>query len=601
MTHYLPRDEAGLADALGRVDLGRPSARRHRHGATPATPPPPRTTSAAREPHATTPHDDARYGWEPPWHALDGPERASNAGRTLPGGQSSPSTSGRLGAPSLSGSTYSIYPPPNKPLPPLPAKARQPRRMPSRESVQVSADHLDPFGASSALVMSRLVKTPSAPAAAPAHADARREIPRRHRSAAPEMARGRGPRSRPRLDLRAAKLLVPDDKRGGGGGGVHHLDLSPSSAVLASKHGNNTVRIWDADEGATRAVIKFSSYTEAQSRSRDYLIRSHCLLSETSPLVAVATRFGRSVDVWDWRRKKCLQTLDDADRWTAGRAEVDGSGHRPLLALYRAADGSIDLYAAADGKAERKPFARSRSICLARAGLPFVPQYPELALSATGPLLVAAAGPRQPRPGRPPPDKETLLVAWDVGDLETTSTAAKPYRVARPWQHADMATAIPSELRAHGSLVVSIWIPASVRAVGGGGGGSLTRVPVPSRQVLVWDLSANSTRTFAIPNGTSCVSPDCRHVAYCHARGAGLGARGRLCILDVADGRELWCWPSRDALAIDSGPRAGFEQFDDLGLVTELAFSADGRRLVIGDRQGRVGVYDVFEDEAAVD
>lgn len=189
-------------------------------------------------------------------------------------------------------------------------------------------------------------------------------------------------------------------------------------------------------------------------------------------------------------------------------------------------------------------------------------------------------------------------MAWDTNTDGYGSN--KPFRVARPWQHEEIGTAIPCDLCAYGSVVVSIWIPAGFRAVPvppsrDGTGFKLVPVKVPSRYVLVWDLSANSTHTFAIPNCAACISPDCRYVAYCHASGTGIGARGCVCVLDVVDGREVWCWPDKDALAIDSGPKPGFEQFNDLSSVSELAFSADGRSLIMADRNGRIGVYNVRE------
>ncbi|KAJ6445168.1 WD40 repeat-like-containing domain [Purpureocillium lavendulum] len=401
------------------------------------------------------------------------------------------------------------------------------------------------------------------------------------------------------FDLGFNKQLVSDDKRINNS--IFYLDVSPGSKVLASKHGNNILKIWGIENGTLESSIKFTSYTEAHSRSRDYLIRSHAILSEASNLIAVASRFGRTIEIWNWGKKKCLQTLDDADRWTAASTEAyGGHGGCSPLAVYRADDSRIDLFTATQ---EKKPFAKQRSIDLKQANLPFVPQYPELALSATSPLLVAAAGPRPPRAGHPPPEKETLLVAWDTNTDGYGSN--KPFRVARPWQHEEISTAIPCDLCAYGSVVVSIWIPASFRAMAvppsrGGTGYNLVPVKVPSRYVLVWDISANSTHTFAIPNCTACVSPDCRYVAYCHASGTGIGARGCLCVLDVMDGREVWCWPDKDALAIDSGPKPGFEQFNDLSLVTELAFSPDGRCLIIADRNGRMSVYNSIGPDDAL-
>ncbi|OAQ87676.1 WD40 repeat-like-containing domain [Purpureocillium lilacinum] len=495
-------------------------------------------------------------------------------------------------APSV-GSTYSIFPPPTKPLPPIPMKGRRAARAPSQDSFDKSSASGDRYSRSSIATsnpdtaptqtLSYISDTQQAPNAI--NTARQRSIPEVKPSKA-SIA------STTSFDLGFDKQIVSDDKRINNS--VFYLDVSPASKILASKHGNNILKLWDLETGALENSIKFTSYTEAQSRSRDYLIRSHSIVSEASNLVAIATRFGRTIEIWNWGKKKCLQTIDDADRWTAASTEAYGGGCSPL-AVYRGDDSRIDIFTATQDK---KPFAKQRSIDLKQANLPFVPQYPELALSATSPLLVAAAGPRPPRRGQPPPDKETLLVAWDTNTDGYGSN--KPFRVARPWQHEEIGTAIPCDLCAYGSVVVSIWIPAGFRAVPvppsrDGTGFKLVPVKVPSRYVLVWDLSANSTHTFAIPNCAACISPDCRYVAYCHASGTGIGARGCVCVLDVVDGREVWCWPDKDALAIDSGPKPGFEQFNDLSSVSELAFSADGRSLIMADRNGRIGVYNVRE------
>lgn len=480
-------------------------------------------------------------------------------------------------------SAYSLYPAPSKPLPPVPSSGRPSLRL----SSQASSDR-------SSIITHRSSQM-SGSASSPdigsvSFSPPPRKAPLTYRP--PEGFESYLPSSQQvgrQVDLVFWKMLSSDDKKKGC---IFYLDMSSNLSTLASKHGNNIIKIWSTAGGTVQTVLKISAYCEAQCRSRDYLIRSHAILSEPTTLIAIASRFGRCIEIWNWSKKKCLQSIDDADRWTSAQIESYESG-LSSFAVYHGEKGTINLYSATR---EKKPFVKNRTIDLAQAGLPFVPQYPELSLSKTSPLLVIAAGPRPPRPGHPPPERETLLAAWEThqnGDISN-----KPYRVARPWQHKELDTAIPMDLVTYGSYVVSIWIPATFRAVAtpasrGGGAYNLMPVAVPHRFVLVWDLAANSTRTFGIPNTTSCVSPDCRFVAYCHASGTDIGARGTLAILDVITGKEVWCWPDRDALAIDSGPKAGFEQFDDLSCVTDLCFSADGKFLCVGDSEGYVGLYEV--------
>ncbi|KAG5982845.1 hypothetical protein E4U55_001252 [Claviceps digitariae] len=486
--------------------------------------------------------------------------------------------------------TYSLYPAPTKPLPALPPKA-------NGSSVSIgrpSSEHSIASSNRSSLYSDRSASISAAPSGSfswtsPASTHFTAFSDYRHSDLSSQLSS---------LELNFKGLVVSDDKRIKNTR-VYYLDVSSSSSILASKHGNHHIRVWDLQNGALLNNIKFSSYTEARSRGRDYLIRSHAILSETSKLIAIATKFGRCIEIWDWEKKKSLQTLDGADRWAAGKMEVYDHGWG-RFATYCGETEAIELYAATR---QKKPFVRMRTIKLAEANLPFVPQYPELALSATSPLLIAAAGPRPPRRGHPPPEKETLLVAWETHD--TGIVGSKPYRVARPWQHEELETAIPCDLSTYGSSVVSIWIPASFRAVpipesrGGGPGYNLAPVHVTSRFVLIWDLAANSTRTFSIPNCTSCISPDCRYVAYCHASGAG--SRGTLAVIDVMSALEVWCWPDRNATAMDNGSQPQCDQFEHLMKVTELCFSADSKSLVIGDSDGRMGVYEIQSKKAEED
>lgn len=380
------------------------------------------------------------------------------------------------------------------------------------------------------------------------------------------------------------QLYGLDKHKSGKTNTVRYIDISTPSSTIVTKHGNSIVKFWSVATGVIKSTVKISSYIEAQSRSRDYMIRSHVILSESAQMAAIATRFGRTVEIWNWEKPKRLQVIDDADRWVAGRFESYDSGWSPLVA-YRGKDSLIDLFAATTR--EKKPFVKVRTIDLRKAGLPFIPQYPELALSPTTPLLVAAAGPRTPRAGHPPPDRETLLVTWDISDYREMSHA--PHRVVRPWQHKELETAIPCGLVAHGDLVVSLWIPAGYRTVATstpkrGVEYTLAPTAVPFRYVLVWDLSENSTRTYGIPNTVSCISPDCRFVAYCNVA----ERRTKLAILDAQSGNELWTVGGE-------GNLKSLEEVGDLAKVAELAFSADGRFLIIGDVEGNTSIYDVRE------
>ncbi|KAH8896228.1 hypothetical protein GQ53DRAFT_792159 [Thozetella sp. PMI_491] len=508
----------------------------------------------------------------------------------------------RPSIPSPATPSYSLFPAPSnppvsKPLPPLPPHART-RRAPSKSSngsVSTSVNEPSIFSQSS-----RETSDPDREDGGP-------RPPRTPKTApSPPTPMGPGwPLQEPAPKTQSSSNSVrvvprrrmalkdkPKDPC------VYYLDTSCTSSILASKHGSNHVTFWNVATGEPIKTVKISSYTQASSRGREYFIRSHAILSESCTLAAIATGFGNNIEVWNFAKGKQLQSIDGADRWATVRADLFDCAWPPL-AIYRGdtATKVIELYASRRDK--KKPFTKACTIDLQRAGLPFVLQYPELAYSATAPLLVAAGGPRPARVGQPPPQRETLLVAWELSADGVGPTGA-PYKVVTPWQHTELDTALPCSLAVYGSVVVSIWIPATVRAVPipasrGGQGYNLISVPVPHRHVLVWDFSANSTRTFPIPNTTAAVSPDCRYVAYCDGTGIEHGARGTLAILDALTGRQIWCWPDPDATATDAGRKPGFEQWDDLSRITELSFSDDGGRLFVGDSEGGVCVYDIRE------
>ncbi|KAK3682330.1 hypothetical protein B0T22DRAFT_281195 [Podospora appendiculata] len=509
--------------------------------------------------------------------------------------------------------TYNLFPPADppltKPLPPLP---RNPRRLPSAHSFDMNSSRRAPslgsleaksdgtssietsrFSQSSNTTsnMDRASNGTSPPLPAPSFPPP--AVPE-ERPRGPPLAHGA-------LHVKVVpwKTLFADDKHTKAlkDKTVYFFDLSTSSTSLASKHGNNIINIWSVGSGVIQSTIKVSCYTTAQSRSREYFVRSHAILSETASLMAISAGFGDTLEIWDWSKRKRLQTIDQADRWAAVRSNMYETGWSSLVA-YRGSSNVLDLYGPTHNP--KKPFRLSRSIDLANSGLPIIPKYPELAFSATGPLLITASGPRPPRPGHPPPERETILTAWEIHDRTDNITPTTPYKVVTPWQHTELDTALPSGLATYGSVAVSIWIPASYRAVPvpaarGGQGFNLAPVPVPYRYVLVWDFSASSTRTFRIPNATSCVSPDCRFVAYCDASGTDVGARGCIVILDAMSGKRLWCWPDPDAGASQSGPQMGFELLENLSRVSELAFSSDGGFMFIGTADGEIGIFDVRE------
>ncbi|KAF4976026.1 hypothetical protein FZEAL_7258, partial [Fusarium zealandicum] len=356
-------------------------------------------------------------------------------------------------------STYSPFPPPSRPLPPIP-RGGGARRVSSQDSLGASSFGSNRFSQSSIAT------------SVPDRSSVRSPYREKQASSRYSGILEEEKEKRRRVAVTFSKAFDSEKKKKAAT--VHYLNLSKSACLLSSKHGKNIVKVWSVSEGIVLATIKFVAYTEPQSRCRDYLIRSHAIISEAASLIVVATRFGRTLEIWNWTDKKNLQTIELADRWASGSSE-SSINDRSVLATYHNETHSVDLYAFAQDK---KPLHRIRSINLREADLPFLMQFPELAISSTSPLLVAAAGPRPPRPGYPPPAREVLLIAWKIDQEQDGSSA--PYLMTRAEDHRELETAIPCELATYGSVVVSIWIPASfqIRPEPGEGGTRYNFFPV---------------------------------------------------------------------------------------------------------------------------
>ncbi|KAK7740326.1 hypothetical protein SLS63_001528 [Diaporthe eres] len=430
------------------------------------------------------------------------------------------------------------------------------------------------------------------------------------------------------LEIIPVRRLEPGDKESAHG--VYSIDTSPTSTVLASRHGKTHVNLWDLTSGCDLiTTIKVSSNVQAQPRSRENFIRSHAILSETLNLVVITSGFGHTLEIHNWARRKKVQSISDAYRWAYAR---QAQYECYPLAAYREEKDTIDLFPSSP-PSSKKPFGKPRSIELRKTGLPFLPKLPELAYSATGPLLVAAAGPRPPRPNCPPPEHAALLMAWRLDDGGTDGGAGpahRPYKFLMPdrRKHPELENSLALSLVTYGSVAVSVWIPAKFKTIGRPGMWQVEPVVVTERVVLVWDFSTDKTTTYKIPDALNCVSPDCRFVAYCDPGSAQ--RQGALVVLDAMSGRELWrmggsgssgssgrgsgtAWDGRSVSSRRSGrssqksgrsselgepqqQAAALEQLGgDLGKVTELAFSGDGGRLFVGDIDGGVGVYDIRE------
>jgi WD40 repeat protein len=363
----------------------------------------------------------------------------------------------------------------------------------------------------------------------------------------------------------------------GKGQGIFRLEISPGRSTLASQHANHSINIWSMATGDVESTIKYSSKVQAGPRSRMYFIRSHAILSETSSLVAISTSFGNTIEIWNWAKRRRLQVIEHAARWACVQGDVyEANVH--VMAVYRAESDRIDLFGVAKDQNAKKMFFESRQIELRSADLPFLPSFPELTYSATSPLLIGAAG---PRPGARPDKQQVMLMAWQIDDLQDSH---RPYMWVIPDQ-LELQGALPACLASYGSVAVSIWFAANYRHIKTAKG-ETKKVPVADapRYVLVWDLGTNKTRVFPIPNVQSCVSPDCRLIAYCDADA------GQFVVIDVASGAPVWAGPDERDLQAGFG---WFQQLSDLTRVTEFQFTNDGVYLMVGDQDGGVGLYEV--------
>ncbi|KAK3896762.1 hypothetical protein C8A05DRAFT_20333, partial [Staphylotrichum tortipilum] len=389
----------------------------------------------------------------------------------------------------------------------------------------------------------------------------------------------------------------------GKGSEILHIDTSPSSSYVATKHGNKTVKIWSTAKNALHGTIKFTSYVQPRVRSREYFVRGHAILSENASLIGITTHFGLTLEIYNFAKggsgAKKVQVIEEAHRWAASHLDAFHNDYAGL-AVYRPKFDRIDRFFLSRILGTKTPFREdpNHSIELQKAGLPFLPKFPELANSSDSSILVAAAG---PRPGEPPRANATILVAWQMqpvtdGKLHAQtpeqSNASlpdedlhKPYRVCVP-DYPALQTALPACLAAHGTTAVSIWIPAANPS-----DAAKTRLPpaapttpvsAPDRLVLTWDLPNNTTSLFSIPPfAQACISPDCRRVAYCNtANGAS-----EFVIVDVATRREVWRWPE----AASEQGFASFGQLENMKGVRVFEFSRDGGVLVVGDGVGGVG------------
>lgn len=407
---------------------------------------------------------------------------------------------------------------------------------------------------------------------------------------------------------------------------VLHIDTSPNSTYVATKHSNKLVKIWSISKNALHGTIKITSYVQPRVRSREYFIRSHAILSENATLIGITTHFGLTLEIWNFAKggsgAKKVQVIDEAHRWAASQRDAFHNDYAGL-AVYRPKHDRIDRFFLSRHPNTKAPFREdpNHSIELRKANLPFVPKFPELAYSSDSPILIAAAG---PRPGDPPRPNSTILVAWHMKPVSDSKLHAqtpeqsysslpdeerhKPYRVCVPGYPA-LQSALPASLASHGDIAVSIWIPASTpstpypstdtpspltsptsatsattpvprsytfpfrtpkqppttNTTAAASTTTTTATTTPSRLVLTWHLAGNSTSLFRIPaHAQAAISPDCARLAYCDA------VAGHFSVIDVASTAEVWRWPD----AARSAGFAWFGQLENVAGVRVFEFSA---------------------------
>ncbi|KAL2257072.1 hypothetical protein VTK26DRAFT_695 [Humicola hyalothermophila] len=385
----------------------------------------------------------------------------------------------------------------------------------------------------------------------------RRSVESRDMDLPPGDLRRQGPNIRvgpPRVDLTHILQLADKDKKSKGPE-ILHIDTSPALGYIATKHANKTIKVWSIARKSLHSTIKTKLYVQPKVRSREYFIRSHAILSENANLIGVTTHFGLTLEIYDFQKggngAKKVQAIEEAHRWAVSPRDAYHSDYAPL-AVYRPKGDRIDLFFLARDANAKCPFIEgpSHSIELLKADLPFVPKFPELAYSSENHYLIAAAG---PRPGDPSRARAVILIAWFMKPVSESKSNLRnpgysstslpddsrhiPYRVCVP-EYPVLQTALPTCLVSHGNTAVSIWIPAPTptttqpegptdpkrsftfpRSPANSSPQTVTNVSASTatseRYVLSWHLPTNTTRIFSIPNVQSCVSPDCRLLAYC--------------------------------------------------------------------------------------